>query len=325
MIATSNFINVTGAIAASVLFAALVGLAKKVEFVPKVPEQTDYVRGELVRLDLHRGRPVYFEVQPEGGGALVAIGHKPNADEAMEPVRIWKHIFGNGNGHGLPTIHARRGVAARTIDTEEGGKPRTRVVVSHFTIGGVEHFAIRPEGMPPVDHYDAQHLPRFLFLGAGLMTLCTLFVLWGRLPDLLQRAGWLLRSFGAGRLQLTGLQNLPGYGPVILITNASDARLRRTLLSVTDRYTRFLPANEKRVPEAVRLLSSGHMVAVELAEPELDTFLRLVQGTAPAELVPVFCERIGRDVRLALGEKVMSATAEELRERVTAAGLGSFQ
>src|SRR5262249_34426840 len=71
MIATSNFINVTGAIAASVLFAALVGLAKKVEFVPKVPEEDNFIRGELVRLDLHRGRPVYFEVQPEGGGALV--------------------------------------------------------------------------------------------------------------------------------------------------------------------------------------------------------------------------------------------------------------
>jgi MFS family permease len=321
MIATSNFINVTGAIAASVLFAALVGLAKKAEFVPKVPEQDNYVRGELVRLDLHRGRPVYFEVQPQGGGALVAVGHKPNPEEPMEPVRIWKHIFGNGNGHGLPTIHARRGVAARVIDSEEGHKPGTAVVVSHFTIRGVEHFAIRPEGTPPADHYDAQHLPRFLFLGAGLMTLCTLFVLWGRLPDLLQRAGWLIRSFGAGKLQINGLQNLPGYGPVILITNASDARARRRILSVTDRYTRFLPAIEKAVPEAVRLLQRGHMVAVELAEPELETFLRLVQGTAPAELVPVFCERTNAGVRLAFGEKVMTATPGELRERMAAAGM----
>ena len=62
MIATSNFINVTGAIVASGLFFVLVTAVKSFELIESVPV-TEIAHGELTKLDLERGRPVHFEVQ----------------------------------------------------------------------------------------------------------------------------------------------------------------------------------------------------------------------------------------------------------------------
>src|SRR5262245_30648245 len=58
MIATSNFINITGAISASVLFYLVLFLTQQSGLVPKIVERQE-TQGELVRLGTVRGRPVY--------------------------------------------------------------------------------------------------------------------------------------------------------------------------------------------------------------------------------------------------------------------------
>ena len=71
MIATSNFINVTGAILASVLFFAVVAGSKKAGFLDRDPDRGP-VRGRARWTrsgSTSRGRPVYFRVGD------VAVGH----------------------------------------------------------------------------------------------------------------------------------------------------------------------------------------------------------------------------------------------------------
>src|SRR5439155_24879845 len=71
MVATSNFINVTGAIAASLLFSALVGVAKRTELIPRVGQTDRVAAGRLDERAMLRGRPVYFSV----GG--LTVGRRP--------------------------------------------------------------------------------------------------------------------------------------------------------------------------------------------------------------------------------------------------------
>ena len=52
------------------------------------------------------------------------------------------------------------------------------MAVTRYELAGVAHYDIRPAGAPPHPDYDQRHLPRFLFVGAALMTLLTLLVLW---------------------------------------------------------------------------------------------------------------------------------------------------
>src|SRR5204863_3246446 len=68
LIATSNFINVTGAITASLLFFALVKLAHYSGVVPLAANQnSEFARGELKVLERVHGRPTYFEIKQADG------------------------------------------------------------------------------------------------------------------------------------------------------------------------------------------------------------------------------------------------------------------
>jgi len=306
MIATSNFINVTGAIAASALFFVLVFTARKVEFVEKVPQTDGYARGQLTALALERGRPVYFEVAQEGG-EIVTGGRLP--DPGAGPPDVWDQIFGGGrprNGSTPVTIHLRRGVVKGS-----------RVVVCRYQIGGVEHYKIRnfDDDLRPT--YDSHCLPRFLFVGAGLMTLVTLLVLWWRLPDLFSRSARVWRGLFGPRVIVAGIHNLPNEGPTILVTANADAAARQAVLSATDRYTKFFSSEPNRIEAALRMLKRGHMIGIDLNGPTSEEFLSAVALQAVVELVPVFTGVEQNSRVVAFGEKVPGSTAiAELRERL---------
>lgn len=128
----------------------------------------------------------------------------------------------------------------------------TRYVVSDVKTrqirGDIPHYYIRvsrygeriTEPEPIVDVYDNRELPRYLFLGAGLMTLTVLLLLIRILPDLLHRTTWLVRSLGRERLRVDGLLNLPGYGPVLLVTNARTPEELDDVGAAADRYVHRL-------------------------------------------------------------------------------------
>jgi hypothetical protein len=158
---------------------------------------------------------------------------------------------------------------------------------STYEVKEIRHFSFRrqDEALPTV--HDRRHLPRYLFLGAGGMTLCVLLMLWWLLPDLPLRTKWLLTSLGRPRLQVAGIRHLPGHGPVVLATNAADERSRTLVRWASDRHVNFLPGPD--LNEATRLLAAKHVVAVtadEKSMPQTDEFLaRLREAADPATAV----------------------------------------
>jgi MFS family permease len=316
MIATSNFINVTGAIAASGLFFVLVFVARQTEFVEKLPQTDGYAHGELVKLDLERGRPVYFEVASAAG---IVTGGKP-ADPNAHPPDVWHQIFGSDRlAGGAPhvIIHLRRGVHARSADGSGSS-----VTVCRYRLAGDDHYKIRNDTDDLRPAYDSHNLPSFLFVGAGLMTLATLLVLWWRLPDLFSRAVRVWRGLLAPRMIVAGIHHLPNDGPIILVTASSDPGEREAVMSATDRYTKFFFGNPNQVEAAVRLLRRGHMIGIVLDGPKAEDFLSAVALQASAELIPVFVGKEQNSLIVAFGEKVPGATAiDELRTRIEKARL----
>jgi MFS family permease len=302
MIATSNFINVTGAIAASALFFFLVFLAKKVEFVEKVPQEDAVIEGKLSRLELAHGRPRYFEVE-EPGTSFVRHGGQRH-DPTTPPKSVWDEIVGNdrrhGNGHAT-VVHVERGL--------EVGES---VVVSRYQIADVEHLAVRRQGEELKPAYDARRLPRFLFIGAGLMTLATLLVLWRRLPDLFRRSARVGAGLGQ-RVVITGLHNLPAAGPTVLVTASADPAAHAAILSATDRATRFFSA-ATHADAAVALLVRGDVAGIILEYAKGEELLTILSARLTIDLVPVYAARDGGTLIVGFGPTAPAGvTANDLR------------
>jgi MFS family permease len=295
MVATSNFINVTGAIIASALFFVLVSAAKKTGFVEKVAAQDHYADGNLSALIFQRGRPVYFEVTPEDGKPIVRGGRVPDPNEPQPSVM--SQIF--GDGHPLPGGHPVY------IDLDRGVGRGQQVCVSRFELHGVEHLDIRAAGDPLESDYDAAHLPRFLFLGAGLMTLVTLLVLMWRLPDLPSRALLVWRSVWGRRRIVDGTHLVPSTGPVVFITNANEPVVQRTIVAASDRYTKFFTADPSQVDAAIQFLQAGGIVAVCVLDTKCEDYLGELKKRLPEiEWMPVFGSALPPNIKVRVGERV---------------------
>jgi MFS family permease len=262
MIASSNFINVTGAIAASIMFQVLITSAKKFEFVPKVPFTDRVAEGILVERDYLRGRPVYFKVGDR------QVGRPHTKDE--EHLDVLEHLFGAKPTAAPPEIEIHRQVNL--------GDP---VIVTHFRIGDVDHFEVRPAGMPPADEFDLRSLPRFLFFGAGLMTFGVLLVLRRRVRDLTDRAVTLLRGLSTRRFIPEGLTDVPGDGPVVLLIDTTDPAAIRAIRSAVDRYVAIFEPKLAAGPDleqAKAVLQRGDVVGVLVAAPAAPAFAQALEG-----------------------------------------------
>lgn len=262
MIASSNFINVTGAIAASIMFSVLVTSAKKFEFLPKVPYTDRVAEGILDQRDYLRGRPVYFKV-----GELT-VGRPHTKEE--EHLNVWEHLFGATPAHVPPEIEIDRSVNLGDA-----------VVVKYYRIGEVDHYELRPTGMEPDEEFDSRPLPRFLFFGAGLMTFGVLLILRWRVRDLSDRAVTLVRSLLGQRFTLEGLTKVPGDGPVVLLIETTDPAAIRAIRSAVDRYVElFEPktADSAGQDAAREVLRRGDIVAVLAVAPGAIAFAAALSG-----------------------------------------------
>jgi MFS family permease len=176
MIATSNFINITGAISASVLFYLVLFVTQQSGLVPKIVDRKESL-GELVRLDTVRGRPVYAEVVLDDGKTL-AIGTKAEEFKSLSPSELARQILDQS---------AKQSVVIE-VDRDLGPKG-SRVKVSRFEVDGVAHYDLGPSDVTPAPDYDQRQLPRFLFIGAAVMTLMILFVIWKPLKEVRRENG----------------------------------------------------------------------------------------------------------------------------------------
>jgi MFS family permease len=156
MIATGNFVNVTGAIAASLLFFGVVLVAQRTGLAPEVTDRQFLGTGTLKELPAKYGRPTYFRVETAGGSDLEG-GAKRSPERPREFGELVRYIFKGGSPREVLEIQR---------DVKIGGD----VDVSRYKIGDVVHYDLVPAGVPPTPDYDNRHLPRFLFVGAAGMT-----------------------------------------------------------------------------------------------------------------------------------------------------------
>jgi MFS family permease len=245
VIATSNLINVTGAIVASlVVFSADFGA--RVTTVTPLVEQKDKESGELAE------NPAYEAGRPD---VVHIVGRDPVRVHQGEKSR---HQINLPEGEGL-------------IDPfKEPLKKGDRVVESTYKIGDVRHHAFRREGQPQKAVYDKRPLPRLLFVGAGSMTLLTLVVLTRQMPDLFCRTALWLRLGGRYRLNLYNANNLPNDGPVVLVSNAARLEPGYQILCATDRTARFvfLEAADERPPRRLTLWFAKASTLLRLKEKD---------------------------------------------------------
>jgi 1-acyl-sn-glycerol-3-phosphate acyltransferase len=216
----------------------------------------------------------------------------------------------------------------------------------------VTHYRIRPAYMPQKPVYNDEGLPRYLFLGASLMTLGILVLLCRQLPDFFVRSLLWMRSFGRYHVRVHGIQHLPDEGAAILATNCRTFTDSMHVLAATDRKLRFLLIEEqyehgtpllrflarqtsmivmqegKITPKerdlaliaGVQALEREQLVGISTDGKEFEDLLAGLQKCASAPVVPVYCgrtegERGGKGrIRITLGEPLRAgATPAEIR------------
>jgi MFS family permease len=165
LIATSNFVNVTGAISASLLFFAVVLVAQSTGLAPKVTDRQELGVGTVKEFALEHGRPVAFVLDRDDGQALLG-GTRPEAGHELSLMDVLNHVFEPGRDAAVIEVHK-----------DVPLKPGARVAVSRFEVAGVTHFDLVPEGTTPVADYDNRLLPRYLFFGAAILTIIMLLLL----------------------------------------------------------------------------------------------------------------------------------------------------
>ena len=303
-IATSNFINVTGAILASLVFFGMDWAARRTGIAPEL-EQWD-VRGKLSHEVLVRELKEFkYE---EGRPHRVVLGTRSKTYEESDTDQI--------------EISSDTLIDALKTPLKEGD----RVIVSRYKRGSVTHHRLRKEGEPQTPVYDKQNMPRLLFLSAGGMTLATLLLLWWQLPDLFRRTGLWFRWLSRCRLESVGLHHLPSDGPVLLVTNADSADACAQVVSATDRLTRVFPVLDPG--EVGHALRRGEVALIQASNAP--GVLKEVQQT-PAAIVPVWVERVPENgkprVYVVFGtavtersdtriEEALRSTGDEFRERL---------
>jgi len=299
-VATSNFVNVTGAILASILFFLLVsafhqlGLAKPIELTFKA-------EGTLSAIEIKDGRVNSLAVEDDDGNT---IEFPPPGQTAL--------------------IEVTRGIPAEVVADEP-----VAVVVS-FYHKHANHYVVRLASESPVAVYDNSHLPSYLFVGAGAMALMTLLLLWGRMPDLFSRAIWVIRTFGRTRLlRAVGTAHLPADGPVVLLTNCKDETACRDVVAATERAVSFITTklSDQGLAEELKLVKNGRVLALSAQAEEL---LPKLQSTLPATYLPVYygptlhpdgSVRGGRYTRVAFGPPLPQAASHaEVVQAIQQAG-----
>jgi MFS family permease len=357
LLATSNFVNVIGAIGASVLFKGLVLLAALVGITQSV-QPVLVARGSLTKLDSY-SRPSSFEVLCEDGSTF-------EKSSKQEP---------NHRGPVDRRIIEAEGDIQPATDEQEGSD----VIVGRYTImrqgHPVEYFKIQPADDPLEPVHNKEPLTRALFLGAALMTFGILLLLCRLLPDFFVRTLLWLRAQGRSRLKVIGLQNLPIEGPVLLATNCDRFKDCMQVVTATDRFTRFVliedPADREPTPllrylarrtglvvlrpdsarpeewdkaliRAARSLDEGKLVAVTATPSRCPgegnrslEFLDRLRARVPVPVLPVYCGTLAAEpdangrlftlkrVRVVIGQPVeTTATIAEIRAAIH--GLGEW-
>ena len=331
LVATSNFINVTGAIAASLLFNVLVQFSQFSGITPAI-QTKDITRGVLqgFKLDSH-GKILGVNVATDDD-ELLKFRAKKAGPRDLDGFQDFVNDLGD-----LLNLEPSEHVidfADNFFDVLSGMPQKgDQVIVSTYALRNAQHFLIRKVDQPPRKVFDNEILPRYLFIGAALMTMGILFILWRKLPDFFVRSLFWFKSLGKFRLKAVGMQNLPTEGPVILAANCKDLPSCLQLVSATDRSTQVILVDDGTLlqdgpllrwmarrtniitvqagpnaaaswqaakAEALRTLQGGHLLAISVANkvqtPAIEKLVHELRQATGAPLLPVYCGSLDEGV-----------------------------
>ena len=354
LVATSNFINVTGAIAASILFFVLVQAGRLSGMTDEISVTDRVAVGTLhdPKTDKH-GKIRKIKITKDNGDEVIYRAKSYKGDLTSEERQAIREYLGPDlevDPEAPPEIQ-RIQFEDNFFDILSGSpQDGDRVIIASYDLRGVKHYLIRKEGQPLGKIYDNELLPRFLFIGAALMTIGILFLLWRKLPDFFVRSLFWFESLRKFRLKAVGMANLPTEGPVILATNCKDLESCLQLVSATDRTTKVVLVQDPAAivdgvllrrmalrenlivvrpdedvqnawQEALATLKHGDLLALSLGceqhAADLAALLHKLQDATKAPIVPAFCgpldERAPPQVRVVFGE-IMAPTAVTLAD-----------
>jgi MFS family permease/1-acyl-sn-glycerol-3-phosphate acyltransferase len=246
-IASSNAVNVTGAIAASLVFFALDWSARRFDLVSEVPQSQEPYIGKLTKKEISdkTHRILSFEVITDTG-----IPIRVKQDERLLPPTvvadfdIWSYVdeqlaWSLGERDDAPSLEDLRGNIVK-VDEDVRVDDAVRVLMYDLDKGRLHRYHVIRADKPIPVFYNKENLPRFLFLGASVMMLLSIILVSRRLPDIFVRSMLWLRSTGRYHVKVVGIHNLPTNEPAILATNCHQFEDSMHVLASTDRPVRFL-------------------------------------------------------------------------------------
>ena len=233
VIATSNLINVTGAILASFLFFIIVKMAHLSGICPEI-QLLKITEGNLKSIQLDHGRPISYEIiitTIDGNKTETSFKNSPTTaiDNFSEDVVV--------------------------------GAP---IVEKSYSLGGVEHRKLYEQNESQPAMFDNHFLPRYLFLVAAFFTLATLVIIRIRMPDLFLRTILWGFFFSKYILRAHGLHNLKSHGPVLIVHEGNNLEDSYLILSATDRTPRNLfhaNSSGENIPALINRLAKKHSLA----------------------------------------------------------------
>jgi MFS family permease len=305
LLASSNFINVVGAIAASVLFKLLVSAASWTGITQTVMP-IEVAQGILKNIDLENGRVSLIDVVDKDNQPVFKAEQAPGLQLEREGNLLESDDVGVGNGS--PVL-----VVGYSL-------PRQGEMVRYFRVQAID--------APVTAVANNEPLTRYLFLTAGVLTLCIVIALRKFLPDFFLRSVIWLRSLGHYQINVIGMGNLPDVGPAVLVTNCPRFQDALRVLASTDRYPRFFlwrrsqtsmkpwliwrmarncglvvvedaksPAmTQEVVNKAAKSLERGDLIVLPVAEStectgDVETILTKLRTERELVLVPIYCAK----------------------------------
>jgi MFS family permease len=216
LLASSNFVNVVGAITASVLFRMLV-LVANLTGITQTVMPVEAAHGILKNIDLENGHISLIDVVDEKNQPVLKVERAPGLQLESEGTLLESDDVGEGKGS--PVIVGKYKL------------PREGEMVVYYKV--------QPADVPFASVSNNEPLTRYLFLMAGILTLISVVALRKLLPDFFLRSLVWLRSLGHYQINVIGMANLPDVGPAVLVTNCPRFEDALKILSSTDRYARF--------------------------------------------------------------------------------------
>jgi len=233
VIATSNLINVTGAILASFLFFIIVKMAHLSGVCPEI-QLYKITEGNLKSIQLDHGRPISYELS-----STTIDGNKTETSFKISPTTA---------------------IDKFSEDVVVGAT----IVEKSYRLGGVEHRKLYEQNERQPALFDNHFLPRYLFLVAAFFTLATLIIIRIRMPDLFLRTILWGFFFSKYILRAHGLHNLKSHGTVLIVHEGNNLEDSYLILSATDRTPRNLfhaNSSGENIPALINRLAKKHSLA----------------------------------------------------------------